>query len=76
LKQTYKQNQLILLDPKNIPTCDNNSQYWAIKRFYLEEPVPEEFRVLIKEDNRPVLVIENMYEVLCWIYAEIDQHRR
>ena len=29
---------------------------------------------MVKVDNKPVLVIENMYEVLCRTHAEIDQH--
>ena len=63
-----------LLDPKNIQTCDKNTRIWAKKRFYLEEVVPGDFRVMVKADNKPVLVLENMYEVLCRTHAEIDQH--
>jgi hypothetical protein len=64
----------ILLDPKNINTCDKNTRSWAKKRFYLEEVVPGDFRVMVKADNKPVLVLESMYEVLCRTHAETDQH--
>ena len=29
---------------------------------------------MVKADNKPVLVVENMYEVLCRTHAEVDQH--
>ena len=29
---------------------------------------------MVKKDNKPVLVIENMYEVLCRTHAETDNH--
>ncbi|GBC07847.1 hypothetical protein RclHR1_07720011 [Rhizophagus clarus] len=45
-----------------------------MKCFCLEEVVPGDFRVLVKADNKPVLVVENMYEILCRTHAEIDQH--
>jgi len=64
----------VLLDPKNLHTCDKNTREWAKKRFYLEEVVPGDYRVMVKADNKPVLVIENMYEVLCRTHAEVDQH--
>ena len=64
----------ILLEPKNMNICDKNTRNWAKKRFYLEEIVPGDYRVMVKVDNKPVLVIENMYEVLCRTHAEIDQH--
>src|SRR4051794_7799395 len=64
----------ILLDPKNIHTYDKNTRNWTKKHFYLEEVVPEDFRVIVKADNKPVLILENMYEVLCRTHAEINQH--
>ncbi|GES75221.1 KRAB-A domain-containing protein 2-like [Rhizophagus clarus] len=64
----------VLLDPKNFHICDKNTRNWAMKRFCLEEVVPGDFRVLVKADNKPVLVVENMYEILCRTHAEIDQH--
>ena len=32
------------------------------------------FRALVKADNKPVLVVESMYEVLCRTHAEVNQH--
>jgi hypothetical protein len=64
----------ILQDSKNVHICDKNTRNWAKKRFYLEEVTPGDFRVMVKADNKPVLVLENMYEVLCRTHAEIDQH--
>ncbi len=63
-----------LLDSQNIQICDKNTRTWAKKRFYLEEVIPGDFRVMVKADNKPVLVLENMYEVLCRTHAEIDKH--
>jgi hypothetical protein len=51
-----------------------NTRDWAKKRFILEEIVPGDYRILVKKDNKPVLVVENMYEVLCKTHAEIDNH--
>jgi hypothetical protein len=64
----------VLLDPKNLNICDKNTRNWVLKRFCLEEVTPGKFRVIVKADNKPVLVIENMYEILCRTHAEIDQH--
>ena len=64
----------ILLDPNNIHIYDKNTRGWAKKRFYLEEIIPGDFRVMVKADNKPVLIVENMYEVLCRTHAEVDQH--
>ena len=47
---------------------------WAKKRFILEEITPGDYRIMVKSDNKPVLIIENMYEVLCRTHAEIDNH--
>ncbi|GES76143.1 KRAB-A domain-containing protein 2-like [Rhizophagus clarus] len=46
----------VLLDPKNFHICDKNTRNWAMKRFCLEEVVPGDFRVLVKANNKPVLV--------------------
>src|SRR3989337_1780430 len=64
----------ILLDPSNIHTDEKNTRNWAKKRFYLEETTPGSHRVMVKNENKPVLVVENMYEVLCRTHAEIDNH--
>ena len=64
----------ILLDPSNIQTDDKNTRNWIKKRFYLEETTPGNHRVMVKNENKPVLVVENMYEVLCRTHAEIDNH--
>jgi hypothetical protein len=64
----------ILLDPSNVQTDNKNTRDWAKKRFYIEEIVPGSHRVMVKNDNKPVLVVENMYNVLCRTHAEIDNH--
>src|SRR5688572_5909190 len=64
----------ILFDPSNIQTDNKNTRDWAKKRFYIEEIVPGSHRVMVKNDNKPVLVVENMYNVLCRTHAEIDNH--
>ena len=64
----------ILLDSKNNQIYDKNTHEWAKKWFYLEEIVPGDYRVIVKADNKPVLIVENMYEVLCRTHAEVDQH--
>ena len=47
---------------------------WAKKRFYIEEIIPESYRVIVKNNNKPILVIENMYNVLCKTHAEINNY--
>ncbi len=46
----------------------------AKRKFKLEEITPSNYRVIVKASNNPVLVIENMYEILCQIHAKITQH--
>src|ERR1043165_7158699 len=55
----------ILLDPSNVQTDNKNTRDWAKKRFYIEEITPENHRIMVKKDNKPVLIVKNMYEVLC-----------
>ncbi|CAG8684847.1 17182_t:CDS:2, partial [Funneliformis caledonium] len=38
------------------------------------EITPGDYRIIVKKDNKPVLKVENMYEVLCRTHAEIDNH--
>ncbi len=64
----------ILLNPSNIQTDDKNTRNWTKKRFYLEEITPKSYRVMVKNENKPVLIIKNMYEVLCKTHAKIDNH--
>jgi hypothetical protein len=64
----------VLLNPKNVNICDKNTREWAKKRFYLEETIPGEYRVIVKANNKPVLVVESMYEILCRTHAEVNQH--
>jgi hypothetical protein len=63
-----------LLDPSNPQTDNKITREWAKKRFFLEEITPKDYRVMVKKDNKPVLVVENMYEVLCRTHAETDNH--
>lgn len=64
----------VLLDPKNVNICDKNTREWAKKRFYLEEIIPGDYRVMVTTTRKPVLIVENMYEVLSRTHAEINQH--
>ena len=64
----------ILLNPPNSKIDNKVTRDWAKKRFFLEEITPGDFRVMVKKDNKPVLVVENMYEALCRTHAETDNH--
>ena len=64
----------VLLNLKDNTISTKNMRNWVKKKFKLEEITPGEFRVLVKANNNPVLIIENMYEVLCQTHAEITQH--
>ena len=61
----------ILLNSKNNTISSKNTRDWAKKKFKLEEITPGDYRVIVKANNHPVLAVENMYEVLCRIHAEI-----
>src|SRR5690349_12095286 len=61
----------VLLNPKNNTISTKNTRNWAKKKFKLEEITSGEFRVLVKANNNPVLIVENMYDVLCRTHAEI-----
>lgn len=64
----------VLLNPKDNTIYDKNTRDWTKKKFKLEEIIPDEYRVIVKANNKPVLVVESMYEVLCQTHAEITQH--
>ena len=64
----------ILLDPNNKEIDVKNTREWAKKRFILEEITLKDYRVILKNNNKPVLIVKNMYEVLCRIHAETDNH--
>jgi len=64
----------VLLNPRDNTICNKNTQSWAKKKFRLEEIVPGDYRVIVKANNNPVLIVENMYEVLCRTHAEVTQH--
>lgn len=64
----------ILLNPNNNSISSKNTRNWVKKKFKLEEITPGDYRVIVKTNNNPVLVVENMYEVLCRTHAEITQH--
>ncbi|CAB4437780.1 unnamed protein product [Rhizophagus irregularis] len=59
---------------KSFKIDTKTTREWARKRFILEEITPGDYRIMAKRDNKPVLIVENMYEVLCRIHAEIDNH--
>src|SRR3989337_3382743 len=64
----------VLLKPKDNTISNKNTRDWAKRKFKLEEITPNDYRVIVKANNNPVLVIENMYEVLCRTHAETTQH--
>ncbi|CAG8571054.1 4732_t:CDS:2, partial [Scutellospora calospora] len=40
----------------------------------LEEIVSGDYQVIVKATNNPVLITENMYEILCQVHSHIIQH--
>ncbi|CAG8658868.1 17301_t:CDS:2 [Funneliformis caledonium] len=64
----------VLLNPKGHTICNKNTQIWIKKKFKLEEITPDDYRVIVKANNNLVLVVENMYKVLCRTHAEVTQH--
>ena len=54
--------------------ANKSTNKWAKKKFILQEIIPGDYRVLVKASNNPVLIIENMYDVLCRTHAETTQH--
>jgi hypothetical protein len=64
----------ILLTPPNSRIDNKPTRDWARKRVFLEEITPGDYRVMVKKDNKPVLVVENMYKVLSKTHAETDNH--
>ena len=55
----------ILLNPSDLTIDNKNTRGWAKKNFILEEITPSDYWVIVKASNNLVLVVENMYEVLC-----------
>ena len=39
----------VLLDLKNVHTSDRNTREWDKKRFYIEEIIPGDYRVMVIE---------------------------
>ncbi|RGB30640.1 hypothetical protein C1646_671527 [Rhizophagus diaphanus] len=64
----------ILLNPKDQNIYNKLTRDWAKKKFKLQEITPNDYRVIVKASNNPVLTVENMYEILCQTHAEITQH--
>ena len=64
----------ILLNSKDVALANKSTREWAKKKFILQEIIPGNYRVLVKASNNPVLIIENMYDVLCRTHAETTQH--
>ena len=73
-KNLFEWIKKILLDPSNKEIDIKATREWAKKCFILEEITLGDYRIMVKSDNKPVLIIENMYEVLCRTHAEIDNH--
>jgi len=64
----------ILLNPKDNTISNKSTRDWVKRKFRLEEITPGDYRVIVKTSNKPVLIVENMYETLCQTHAEITQH--
>src|SRR6266498_4020707 len=64
----------VLLNPKDNTISNKNTRNWIKKKFKLEEITPGDYRVLVVANNNPVLIVENMYEILWQTHAEITQH--
>ncbi|PKY33171.1 hypothetical protein RhiirB3_494067, partial [Rhizophagus irregularis] len=73
-KNLFERIKKILLDPSNKEIDTKTTHEWTRKRFILEEITPGDYRIMAKRDNKPVLIVKNMYEVLYRIHAEIDNH--
>ncbi|PKY50507.1 hypothetical protein RhiirA4_324325, partial [Rhizophagus irregularis] len=73
-KNIFERIKKILLDPSNKEIDTKATRKWAKKRFILEEIGPGDYRIIVISDNKPVLIVEKMYEVLCRTHAEIDNH--
>ncbi|CAG8819996.1 30815_t:CDS:2, partial [Gigaspora margarita] len=63
-----------IIEKYNTSLYDKNLRSWAKDKFILEEIVPEDYRVLVKATNNPILIVEKFYDVLCHIHSEITQH--
>ncbi|RGB36527.1 hypothetical protein C1646_758001 [Rhizophagus diaphanus] len=64
----------ILLDSFNKKIDIKAIREWAKKRYILEEINPIDYRIIVISDNKPVLIVEKMYKVLCKTHAKIDNH--
>ncbi len=41
------------------------------KKFKLEKIVPGDYKVITKINNNSILIVENIYKILCHTHAEI-----
>ena len=48
----------ILLKPLNSKIDNKITRDWARKHFFFEEITPGDYRIIVKKDNKPVLVID------------------
>ncbi|RIA98146.1 hypothetical protein C1645_750729, partial [Glomus cerebriforme] len=64
----------ILLDPSNKKIDIKSTCEWAKRCFILEEITPGNYRIIVKNNNKSVLIVKNIYKVLCRIHAKIDSH--
>ncbi|PKK67484.1 hypothetical protein RhiirC2_663234 [Rhizophagus irregularis] len=73
-KNLFERIKKILLDPSNKEIDTRATCEWAKKRFILEEISLGDYRIIVISDNKSVLIVKKMYEVLCRTHAEIDNH--
>ncbi|CAG8649609.1 16897_t:CDS:1, partial [Cetraspora pellucida] len=52
----------ILINSKDNFLYDKGTRDWAKKRFWLEEITPDNYKVLVKASNKPVLIAEKFHE--------------
>ncbi len=64
----------ILLNPLNSKINNKVIHDQIKKRFFLKKITPKNYKVIVKKNNKPILVVENMYEALCRIYAETNNY--
>src|SRR5947207_14726388 len=55
----------VLLKPKGNTISNKNTRDWVKRKFKLEKITPNDYRVIVKANNNPVLVIKNSHAALC-----------
>ena len=64
----------VLLNPRDHTICNKNIELQVKRKFQLKQITSNDYRVIVKANNKSVLIVKNMYEILCQTHAEITQH--